>query len=150
MFSLILYFMYFKPKVFYFVASLIVTFVKKNMRLIFVLSLLLFACSEDASNDASSKKSELTGVKTPNKLCVADVEGMVCKMGCVASIKKELRAVKGIHDVQIDFMEDQPIQEVKISYNDQNVDESKIQSTIESINNNQFSISAIRTENLIE
>ena len=150
MFSLILYFMYFKPKVFYFVASLIVTFVKKNMRLIFILSLLIFACSEDASNDASSKKSELTEVKTSNKLCVADVEGMVCKMGCVASIKKELRAVKGISDVQIDFMEDQPIQEVKISYNDQNVDESKIQSTIESINNNQFSISNIRTENLIE
>ena len=123
---------------------------KKNMRLIFILTLLLFACSEDASNGASSKKSELTEVKIPNMLCTADVEGMVCKMGCVASIKKELRAVKGISDVQIDFMEDQPIQEVKISYNDQNVNESKIQSTIESINNNQFSISAIRTENLIE
>lgn len=142
--------MHFKPKVFYFVASLIVTFVKKNMRLIFILSLLLFACSDDASNDSSSKKSELTEVKTPNKLCVADVEGMVCKMGCVASIKKELRAVKGVSDVQIDFIEDESIQEVKISYNDQNVNESKIQSTIESINNNQFSISAIRTENLIE
>ena len=142
--------MHFKPKVFYFVASLIVTFVKKNMRLIFVLSLLLFACSEDASNDASSKTSELTEVKTSNKLCVADVEGMVCKMGCVASIKKELRAVQGVSDVQVDFKEDESIQEVKISYNDQNVNESKIQSTIESINNNQFSISAIRTENLIE
>ena len=124
------------------------------MRIIFILSLLLFACSEDASNDASnhasSKTSESTEVKTPNKLCVADVEGMVCKMGCVASIKKELRAVKGVSDVQIDFKEDEPIQEVKIAYNDQNVNESKIQSTIESINNNQFSISAIRTENLIE
>ena len=145
-----LFFIHYKLKVFYYVASLIVTFVKKNMRLIFILSLLLFACSEDASNDASSKTSELTEVKTSNKLCVADVEGMVCKMGCVGSIKKELRAVKGISDVQIDFMEDQPIQEVKISYNDQNGDESKIQSTIESINNNQFSISNIRTENLIE
>ena len=142
--------MYFNSKVFYFIAALILTFVKKNMRIIFILSLLLFACSEDASNDASSKKSELTEVKTPNKLCVADVEGMVCKMGCVASIKKELRAVKGVSDVQIDFKEDEPIQEVKIAYNDQNVNESKIQSTIESINNNQFSISAFRTENLIE
>ena len=120
------------------------------MRLIFVLSLLLFACSEDASNDASSKKSELSEVKTPNKLCVADVEGMVCKMGCVASIKKQLRAVKGVSDVQIDFKEDESIQEVRISYNDRNVDELKIQSTIESINNNQFSISTIRTENLID
>ena len=120
------------------------------MRLIFVLSLLLFACSEDASNTSSSVTSAITEVKTPNKLCIADVEGMVCKMGCVASIKKELRAVKGISDVQIDFIEGESIQEVKISYNDQNVDESKIQSTIESINNNQFSISNIRTENLIE
>ncbi len=145
-----LFFIHYKLKVFYYVASLIVTFVKKNMRLIFILSLLLFACSEDASNDASSKTSELTEVKTSNKLCVADVEGMVCKMGCVASIKKELRAVQGVSDVQIDFKEDESIQEVKISYNDQNVNESKIQSTIESINNNQFSISAIRTENLIE
>ena len=145
-----LFFIHYKLKVFYYVASLIVTFVKKNMRLIFILSLLLFACSEDASNDASSKTSELTEVKTSNKLCVADVEGMVCKMGCVASIKKELRAVQGVSDVQIDFKEDESIQEVKISYNDQNVNESKIQSTIESINNNQFSISDIRTENLIE
>ena len=145
-----LFFIHYKLKVFYYVASLIVTFVKKNMRLIFILSLLLFACSEDASNDASSKTSELTEVKTSNKLCVADVEGMVCKMGCVASIKKELRAVQGVSDVQVDFKEDESIQEVKISYNDQNVNESKIQSTIESINYNQFSISAIRTENLIE
>ena len=145
-----LFFIHYKLKVFYYVASLIVTFVKKNMRLIFILSLLLFACSEDASNDATSKTSELTEVKTSNKLCVADVEGMVCKMGCVASIKKELRAVQGVSDVQIDFKEDESIQEVKISYNDQNVNESKIQSTIESINNSQFSISNIRTENLIE
>ena len=142
--------MYFNSKVFYFVAALILTFVKKNMRFIFILSLLLIACSENASNDASSKSSESTEVKPPNKLCVADVEGMVCKMGCVAKIKKELRAVKGVSDVQIDFKEDEPIQEVKIAYNDQNVDESKIQSTIESINNNQFSISNIRTENLID
>ena len=61
-----------------------------------------------------------------------------------------LKAMKRLlSDVQIDFKEDEPIQEVKIAYNDQNVNESKIQSTIESIKR-QFSISAIRTKDLIE
>jgi copper chaperone CopZ len=124
------------------------------MRIIFILSLILFSCSDDATNTTSSTNTSAIKsnkkLDVPNKVCSADVEGMVCKMGCVASIKKELNALNGVSTVDIDFKEDQTIQLVKVSFNDKNVDEVMIQGAIEKINNNQFQVSALRIENLID
>ena len=124
------------------------------MRIIFILSLILFSCTDGVSTDASSQKNSAkntsTKQKAPNKVCSIDVEGMVCKMGCVASIKKELNAINGIAAVEIDFKEDELVQQVKVSYNDRNVEESMIEKTIETINNEQFNVLKVRTENLID
>lgn len=122
------------------------------MRYIAFLILLLFSCSNDASNLASAenqtKKETAAELKEPNMKFSANVEGMVCKMGCVASIRKELRALDGVSSVEVDFKEDELIQFVQVSYNDTQANETVIRSTIESINNEQFQLSAVQTETL--
>jgi len=122
------------------------------MRYIAIFALLIFSCSNDASNLASSEskaaKNSTVESKEPDMKFSANVEGMVCKMGCVASIRKELSALNGVSSVKVDFIEDEPMQLVEVSYNKTQSNETLITKTIESINNKQFQVSAVQTEKL--
>lgn len=122
------------------------------MRYIAIFALLIFSCSNDASNLASSEsktaKNSTVESKEPDMKFSANVEGMVCKMGCVASIRKELSALNGVTSVKVDFIEDEPMQLVEVSYNKTETNETLIANTIESINNKQFQVSAVQTEKL--
>jgi len=122
------------------------------MRYIAIFALLIFSCSNDASNLASSEsktaKNSTVESKEPDMKFSANVEGMVCKMGCVASIRKELSALNGVSSVKVDFIEDEPMQLVEVSYNKTQSNETLIANTIESINNKQFQVSAVQTEKL--
>lgn len=122
------------------------------MRYIAIFALLIFSCSNDASNLASSEsmtaKNSTVESKEPDMKFSANVEGMVCKMGCVASIRKELSALNGVTSVKVDFIEDEPMQLVEVSYNTTEANETLIANTIESINNKQFQVSAVQTEKL--
>ena len=122
------------------------------MRYIAIFALLIFSCSNDASNLASSEsktaKNTTVESKEPDMKFSANVEGMVCKMGCVASIRKELSALNGVTSVKVDFIEDEPMQLVEVSYNTTEANETLIANTIESINNKQFQVSAVQTEKL--
>ncbi len=122
------------------------------MRYIAIFALLIFSCSNDASNLASSEsktaKNSTVESKEPDMKFSANVEGMVCKMGCVASIRKELSALNGVSSVKVDFIEDEPMQLVEVSYNTTEANETLIANTIESINNKQFQVSAVQTEKL--
>ncbi|MBT5438799.1 heavy-metal-associated domain-containing protein [Crocinitomicaceae bacterium] len=122
------------------------------MRYIAIFAFLIFSCSNDASNLASSEsktaKNSTVESKEPDMKFSANVEGMICKMGCVASIRKELSALNGVGSVKVDFIEDEPIQLVEVSYNKTQSNETLITKTIESINNKQFQVSAVQTEKL--
>jgi len=122
------------------------------MRYIAIFALLIFSCSNDASNLASSEsktaKNSTVESKEPDMKFSANVEGMVCKMGCVASIRKELSALNGVTSVKVDFIEDEPMQLVEVSYNKTEANETLIANTIESINNKQFQVSEVQTEKL--
>lgn len=122
------------------------------MRFFVIIAVFIFSCSNDTSPEVtSSKKNKLNSTieaSDPNSLFSADVEGMVCKMGCAASIRKELTALNGISSVEIDFKEDKLKQLVRVSYNADDIDDSVIQKTIEKINNQQFQVTNGRTENL--
>ncbi len=122
------------------------------MRYIAIFAFLIFSCSNDASNLASSEsktaKNSTVESKEPDMKFSANVEGMICKMGCVASIRKELSALNGVGSVKVDFIEDEPIQLVEVSYNKTQSNATLITKTIESINNKQFQVSAVQTEKL--
>ena len=119
------------------------------MRLVFVFLVLLSSCNNEASDEATNTAQSLNSVK-PNKTLSANVEGMVCKMGCAASIRKELTAIDGVDEVRIDFVEDRTKQELIVMYNDTKINQELIVSSIESINEKQFVVSDLFSKNIIE
>ena len=119
------------------------------MRLLFVFLVLLSSCKNEASDKATNTTQSLNSLK-PNKTLSANVEGMVCKMGCAASIRKELNALDGVYEVRIDFVEDRAKQELTVLYNDTKVNQELIVSSIETINEKQFVVSDLVSENIIE
>lgn len=119
------------------------------MRLLFVFLLLFSSCNNEASDEASNTAQSLNAFK-PNKTLSANVEGMVCKMGCAASIRKELNAIDGVDEVHIDFVEDRAKQELTVLFNDTKVNQELIVSSIEAINEKQFVVSDLVSENIIE
>tara|TARA_Y100000589_G_scaffold324046_1_gene359566 strand:- start:706 stop:1065 length:360 start_codon:yes stop_codon:yes gene_type:complete len=119
------------------------------MRLLFVFLVLLFSCNNEASDEATNTAQSLNSPK-PNKTLSANVEGMVCKMGCAASIRKELNALDGVDEVRIDFVKDRAKQELTVLYNDTKINQELIISSIETINKKQFVVSDLVSENIIE
>lgn len=118
------------------------------MRLFFVF-LLLCSCGNETSVESTETAQHAQSLE-PNKALYGNVEGMVCKMGCAASIRKELNAMDGVDDVRIDFVKDRSNQELVVLYNDSKIDQELIVSTIESINNKQFIVSDVSSKNIIE
>ena len=119
------------------------------MRLLFVFLVLLSSCKNEASDKATNTTQSLNSLK-PNKTLSANVEGMVCKMGCAASIRKELNAIDGVDEVRIDFVEDRAKQELTVLYNDTKINQELIVSSIETINEKQFVVSDLVSQNIIE
>jgi copper chaperone CopZ len=109
----------------------------------------LTSCNNEASVIAT-KVSQVADSEEPNKTLFANVEGMVCKMGCAASIRKELTAIDGVDEVRIDFVEDRTKQELVVFYCDAKTNQDLIVSSIESINENQFLVSDIVSKDVIE
>ena len=118
------------------------------MRLFFVF-LLLCSCGNETSVESTETAQHAQSLE-PNKALYGNVEGMVCKMGCAASIRKELNALDGVDEVRIDFVEDRRKQELTVIYNDTKINQELIVSCIETINEKQFVVSDLVSENIIE
>lgn len=123
------------------------------MRFLIIISLILSSCSNNASDPTSTNQkttANLIVTDEPNKEFCGNVEGMVCKMGCAASIRKELTELEGITGVEIDFKEERSQQIVKVLFNDNKINKEDIHSTIEEINNRQFQVYDVKTVSLID
>tara|TARA_B100001059_G_C17813105_1_gene573486 strand:+ start:1134 stop:1520 length:387 start_codon:yes stop_codon:yes gene_type:complete len=115
--------------------------------------LFVVACQRDVSNNASIEvqtQEELTEQKKPEAdyQCVAKVSGMVCKMGCGGAIRKELKSLKGVSRVAIDYEENREEQIISVFYNSRFHDEEEIYAELEKINKGQFTIGATKSESL--
>ena len=78
--------------------------------------ILVIACSETKKNDADKKTIATVTKKekvTPNATSTLSIEGMVCKMGCGASIRKVLNDEKGVANCEIDFKEERKVNLLK-------------------------------------
>ena len=124
------------------------------MKIILPFILLFIAsCQSDAPQNAqidSQKLDVIAEEKKPDAdyQCVAKVSGMVCKMGCGATIRKELTNLKGVSRVAVDYEEDREEQIISIFYNSSFHDEKEIYAELEKINNGQFTVGTTKTERL--
>ena len=124
------------------------------MKIILPFMLLFIAsCQSDAPQNAQIDSQELDVIAEEKKpdadyQCVAKVSGMVCKMGCGATIRKELTNLKGVSRVAVDYEEDREEQIISIFYNSSFHDEKEIYAELEKINNGQFTVGTTKSERL--
>ena len=114
---------------------------------------LILSCQRDASHNANrdvQKLEELAEEKKPEAdyQCVAKVSGMVCKMGCGGAIRKELKSLRGVSRVAVDYEENREEQIISVFYNSRFHDEKEIYAELEKINNGQFTIGTTKSERL--
>ena len=115
--------------------------------------LLIASCQSDATQVAHIDPKERDVIAEEKKpeadyQCVAKVSGMVCKMGCGATIRKELTNLKGVSRVAVDYKEDREEQIISIFYNSSFHDEKEIYAELEKINNGQFTVGTTKSERL--
>jgi copper chaperone CopZ len=115
--------------------------------------LFIVSCQNDASHNANTddqKLEELAEQKKPEAdyLCIAKVSGMVCKMGCGGAIRKELKSLKGVSRVAVDYEENREEQIIRIFYNSRFQNEEEIYAELEKINKGQFTVGATKSASL--
>ena len=115
--------------------------------------LFMASCQSDATQDAHIEPQEHDVIAEEKKpeadyQCVAKVSGLVCKMGCGATIRKELTNLKGVSRVAVDYEEDREEQIISIFYNSSFHDEKEIYAELEKINNGQFTVGTTKSERL--
>ena len=110
----------------------------KTLYFIF-LSVIFFSCNEtgEKSIPVSVKKSKPVIVRSN---CQADfaVEGMVCQMGCGGSIRKELKMTNAVERVEVNFIEEQKVQVVHVSYDSTLINTTKMTALLNAMNDRQF------------
>lgn len=113
---------------------------------IFSAALIFFLGCSDKTNEvtAAVDSSEQNEVIASHKAKLG-VEGMVCEMGCAASIKKGLNNTNGIASVNVEFEEERDQNEVIVEFDEQIISIDEIVKTIQALNDGQFS--AIEIEN---
>lgn len=76
----------------------------------------------------------------PNQILVAEVEGMVCKMGCGGAIRREMIQTNAVSRVEIDFQEGEKKQTIKVHFDNKLISQSEIVKKLEKVNKNQFKV----------
>lgn len=110
----------------------------KNLILISVVtSALLFSCSGD-STDANNV----------NAVAEFEIEGMVCEMGCGASLRKGLYETGYVSEVKVDYAEENPSNSIKVYFDKENLSTDKMEEIIESLNEKQFEANFVSLEEL--
>ena len=110
----------------------------KNFILLTVLvAAVFYGCSNNDEN-----------TKSANAVAEFEIEGMVCEMGCGASLRKGLYETGFVSEVKVDYAEENPSNSIKVFFNKDNISTDKMIEIIESLNENQFKASLIKTNDL--
>ena len=117
--------------------------------LYFLFSLLFLAACNNSTIEKKVSKIVPTTSNTANTKLALSVQGMVCKMGCGGSIRKELLATNAVEKVAIDFVEDKESQLITVYYNNSISSKDKILNVINEMNDKQFTAQAISESSYI-
>jgi copper chaperone CopZ len=115
--------------------------------LLFIVSLFLFSCSSTTKTKQLKSKTKAEKVVS-NEILVAEVEGMVCKMGCGGSIRKELIQTNAVSKVDIEYEDGAKKQTIKVHYDNKLITQSEIVRKLEKINKGQFKVFPIGTSEI--
>jgi periplasmic mercuric ion binding protein len=116
---------------------------KIKIILVSLVALVLSACDQTKSSKqvltVKQTQVQKSVVKSNTKITF-EVEGMVCKMGCGGSIRKNLLQAGGVERVQVDFVEEAKSQEITVHYDSTLTDVVQLKKRIEQTNDGQFTV----------
>lgn len=113
------------------------------------LAAVLVACSSESSEaQAETNGTEQTAEVVADRILTVEIEGMVCEMGCGSSIRKELIGLGGVSAIEFDFEDERKTNVAKVAFDKDLVTVDAIVKAITSINNGQFTVGKISSENL--
>ena len=120
--------------------------------LILVSGLFLSSCSEkEVPQSEPTAKGQINETESPvvaNYKLDLEIDGMVCKMGCGGSIRKELKETGSVEKVEFDFSEERETNFATVYFNSNEITESELVKRISEINEGQFKARAKNTEPL--
>ncbi len=109
------------------------------MRLLTIILAVFFgfsSCSESSStqteNEASTQLDDVVVADSKTKLAV---DGMMCEMGCVSAIQKELRSTPGVASATVNFEGNYAM----VEFDSKLVDENQLIAAIEGIGDHAYS-----------
>ena len=117
--------------------------------LYFLFSLLFLAACNNSTIEKKASKIVPTTSNTANTKLALSVQGMVCKMGCGGSIRKELLATNAVEKVEVDFVDDNESQLITVYYNNSRSSKAKLLKVINEMNDKQFTAQAISESSYI-
>ena len=117
--------------------------------LYFLFSLLFLAACNNSTIEKKASKIVPETSNTANTKLALSVQGMVCKMGCGGSIRKELLATNAVEKVDVDFVEDNESQLITVYYNNSRSSKAKLLKVINEMNDKQFTAQAISESSYI-
>jgi copper chaperone CopZ len=122
----------------------------KNFALVISSAFILGACSSEPKvihlrTEKGQKEAKVQ--VNANRIISIEIEGMTCEMGCGGSIRKELKATKGVARVEfIDFDEKKKIQNAEISFDTNIITADEMVKIITTMNDKQFKVGKISSE----
>jgi copper chaperone CopZ len=117
--------------------------------LYFLFSLLFLAACNNSTIEKKASKIVPETSNTANTKLALSVQGMVCKMGCGGSIRKELLATNAVEKVDVDFVEDNESQLITVYYNNSRSSKAKLLKVINEMNDKQFTAQTISESSYI-
>ena len=112
-------------------------------------SLLFLTACNNSTIEKKASKIEPTTSNTANTKLALSVQGMVCKMGCGGSIRKELLATNAVEKVDFDLVEDNESQLITVYYNNSRSSKAKLLKVINEMNDKQFTAQTISESSYI-
>lgn len=110
----------------------------KNLILLtFVMSVMLFACSDNSETE-----------DTVNAVAEFEIDGMVCEMGCGASLRKGLYETGFVSEVKVKYNAESISNSIKVYYVKDDLTPEKMEGIIESLNEGQFQAELLSVEDL--
>ncbi len=120
---------------------------KTSIYLLF--SLLFLAACNNSTIDKKASTNVPATAKIANTKLALSVQGMVCKMGCGGSIRKELLATNAVEKVEVDFVEEKESQLITVYYNNLISSKEKLLKVINEMNDKQFTAQTISESSYI-
>ena len=122
---------------------------KMKTALYLIFSLLFLTACNNSTIEKKASEIVPTTSNTANTKLALSVQGMVCKMGCGGSIRKELLATNAVEKVDVDFVEDNESQLITVYYNNSRSSKDKLLKVINEMNDKQFTAQAISESSYI-